>query len=126
MRHTLRTGRQHGVCTGGFDLFHACDTQGAGVLVARHHARDTAAHGVLAVVFHLNDFNALNGVDEFARFVVNAHLATQSARIVIGDSRASRFEVHVKALLDQEFSGVHDLHVFEFVISGEGSETFST
>ena len=126
VRHTLGTGGQHRVGTGGTDFFHAGDTEGASVLVARHHAGHTTAHGVLAAVLHLHDLDALNGVDEFTRLVVDAHLAAESARVVVGDRRVVGLEVHVEALLDEELRRVHDLDVLEFVVSSEGSETLGT
>ena len=126
VRDTLGAGGQHCVGTGGTHFFHASDTKGASVLVARHHAGHTAAHGVLATVLHLNDLYTFNGVDEFTRLVVNAHLATESARVVVSDRRVIGLEVHVKALLDEELRGVHDLDVLEFVVSGKGSETLGT
>ena len=77
-------------------------------------------------MFHLNNLNTLNGVDEFTRLVVDAHLSAKSARVVVGDRGVLGLEVHVKALLNQELRGVHDLDVLEFVITGKGSETLST
>ena len=88
---------------------------------------DTPQHMASSpAVFHFNDFDALNGVDELTRFVVDSHLATESTRVVIRHRRVVGLEVHVKALLDEELRRVHDLDVLEFVVSGKGSETLGT
>ena len=78
-------------------------------------------------MFHLDDFNTFDPSNEFTRFFVDTHLASESTRVVVSD-RGFLFclEVHVKAVLHQEFGCVHDLDAFEFVITGKGSEALST
>ena len=37
------------------------------------------------MVFHFDEIDTLNSVDEFTRFIVDAHLSTKTTWIVVGD-----------------------------------------
>ena len=79
------------------------------------------------MVLHLDQFYPFDRFYQVSGFIVNAHLSAEAAWVMVGDGNVLLgAQIHLKALFDQEFRGVHDLDAIEFVISGKGAETLGT
>ena len=82
--NALRAGSKHDVGTSSIHFVETLQTQGPAVLVAGHHAGDPTAQRVLAMVLHLDQIDAVDSPHEVAWLVVEVHLPTEPAGIVIG------------------------------------------
>ena len=99
--YALRTGSQHYFRPGRLHFIDSLQAQSPTVLVAGHHAGDAAAQRILAVVLHLDKADPVDRLYQVPGLVVQVHLSSEAAWIVVGDGDiVLNHQVHVETLLD--------------------------
>ena len=99
-----RAARCHEVCARRLDVVALAVVDLTAHLIVRH-AEGAAGAAAAVMLFHLNELQAWNGLQDFARLFRDAKAANHVARIVHRDLLVDRTQgVRTEALLDEKFA----------------------